>query len=196
MTVLNRPFVKPAPALAVAALLTVAASVASVGAPAQAQQSNAACFQALAYERTAANDSSTRQAAYDAAVAGLATNQRCTDAQMKLVNEAYLLSMRAAAEHELKVGNWQRDMTRANMLLTQCANWPGLKNTRAGTDCDTQRRYNDIIAKKLVTPSPMPRAATPAPAMTSPGPGATGGAARPPTPVPLPTPPSPNRPPR
>lgn len=194
MTVLNRPFVKPAPALALAAALTVAASVASIGAPAQAQQPNAACSQALAYEKTAANDSSTRQAAYDAAVAGLAANQRCNDAQMKLVNEAYLLSMRATAEHELKVGNWQRDMTRANMLLTQCTNWPGLKNTRAGTDCDTQRRYNDIIAKKLTTPPPTPRPATPAPAMTSPGPGATG-AARP-TPVPLPTPPSPNRPPR
>ena len=194
MTALNRPFVKPAPALALAALLTVAASVASVCAPAQAQQPNPACSQALAYEKTAANDSSTHQAAYDAAVAGLATNQRCNDAQMKLVNEAYLLSMRAAAEHELKVGNWQRDITRANMLLTQCANWPGLKNTRAGTDCDTQRRYNDIIAKKLATP-PAPRPGTPAPAMTSPGPGTTGGAARP-TPAPLPTPPSPNRPPR
>ncbi|HTD38918.1 MAG TPA: hypothetical protein VK669_15510 [Candidatus Limnocylindrales bacterium] len=194
MTALNRPFIKPAPALALAAALSVAASVASVGAPAQAQQPNPACSQALAYEKTAANDSSTRQAAYDAAAAGLAVNQRCNDAQMKLVNEAYLLSMRAAAEQELKVGNWQRDMTRANMLLTQCANWPGLKNTRAGTDCDTQRRYNDIMAKKLATPPSTPRPATPAPAMASPGPGTTG-AARP-TPVPLPTPPSPNRPPR
>lgn len=192
MTALNRPFIKPARALALAAALIVAASVA----PAQAQQQpNPACYQALAYEKTAANDSSTRQAAYDAAVAGLAANQRCNDAQMKLVNEAYLLSMRAAAEHELKVGNWHRDMTRADMLLTQCANWPGLKNTKAGTDCDTQRRYNDIIAKKLTPPPPTPRPATPAPAMTSPGPGTTGGAVRP-TPAPLPTPPSPNRPPR
>ena len=196
MTALNRPFVKPAPALALAAALIVAASVASVAAPAQAQQQpNSACDQALAYEKTAANDSSTRQAAYDAAVAGLAINQRCNDAEMKLVNEAYLLSMRATAEHELKVGNWQRDMTRANMLLTQCTNWPGLKNKKPGIDCDTQRRYNDIIAKKLATPPPTARPATPAPAMTSPAPGTTGGAARP-TPAPLPTPPSPNRPPR
>jgi hypothetical protein len=193
---LYRPFTKPAPALALAAAITFAASVAPVAAVSQTQGPNPACYQALAYEKTAANDSSTRQAAYDSAVAGLAANQRCNDAQMKLVNEAYLLSMRAAAEHELKVGNWQRDLTRANMLLTQCTNWPGLRNKKAGTDCDTQRRYNEITAKKLTTPPPTPRPATPAPGgsapAASPGPMSS---ARPPS-VALPTPPSPNRPPR
>jgi hypothetical protein len=108
---------------------------------------------------------------------------------MHLVNEGYLLSMRAPAEHDLKIGNWQRDLDRANMLLTQCTNWPGLRGTRAGIDCDTQRRYNTIIAKTLNAPSPTPRPATPAPVTTAAPPGPARSA------MPLPTPPSPNRPP-
>lgn len=201
MTALNRPFAAPARALALGAALISSALVAPIAATAQSSGPNAACNQALAYEKTAANDSSTRQAAYDAAAAGLAANLRCNDPQMRLVNEAYLLSMRAAAEHELKVGNWQRDMTRANMLLTQCTNWPGLRGKKPGIDCDTQRRYNELITKKITTmPSPMPGTPRPAaspggaPASGTASPGPAGGAR--PTPVPLPTPPSPNRPPR
>jgi hypothetical protein len=146
------------------------------------------CAQALAYEKRAANDSTTAQARYDSAVAGLTANRNCHDSQMHLVNEGYLLSMRAPAEHDLKIGNWQRDLDRANMLLTQCTNWPGLRGTRAGIDCDTQRRYNTIIAKTLTT-QPTPPPATPTPAATAAPPGPARSA------MPLPTPPSPNRPP-
>jgi hypothetical protein len=190
---MNRPFAAPARALALAAALSSAVLVAPVAADAQSTGPNAACNQALAYEKVAANDSSTRQAAYDAVAAGLAANQRCNDAQMRLVNEAYLLSMRAPAEHELKIGNWQRDMTRANMLLTQCANWPGIRGTRAATNCMTQRSYNELIAKKLTTiPTPMP--GTPRPATAPPAPAASG-APRPMV-APPPTPPAPTRSPR
>jgi hypothetical protein len=149
-------------ALAAAIAVGIVAVLAPLPAPAAPTD---ACKQALDYEKTAASDSVSRQAAYDSAVAGLGANQRCADAQMKLVNEAYLLSMRAGAEHELKIGNWQRDFERANMLLTQCTNWPGLRGTKAGTDCDTQRRYNVQIAKNLNTvPTPRPAAtATPPP---------------------------------
>lgn len=140
-----------------------------------------ACAQALAHEKTAANDAVSRQTAYDAAVAGLESNQGCSDAQMHLVNEAYLLSMRAPAAHDLHVGDWRRDLTRANDLLLQCANWPGLKGTKAGQDCLTQRQYNAIIAKALAAP-----AATPAP---------RGPAAPPPPPPPPPSPAPSNRPP-
>jgi hypothetical protein len=143
-------------ALAAAIAVGVVAVLAPLPAPAAP---NAACTQALEYEKTASTDSVTRQAAYDSAVAGLAANQRCTDAQMKLVNEAYLLSMRAPAEHDLHIGNWQRDFDRANMLLMQCAGWPGLRGTKAGNDCATQRQYNQQIAKSLAAqPSPRPSA--------------------------------------
>lgn len=171
-------------AVAIAALLVpVPAPAAPDAAP------NEACKQALEYEKTAASDTVTRQASYDSAVAGLSANQRCNDAQMRLVNEAYLLSMRAAAAHELKIGNWQRDMDRANMLLTQCSNWPGLKGKPAGNNCTTQRQYNQIMTKTITTvPSPRPASpgASPATMPTPPVPGPARSA------MPLPQPVSPN----
>jgi hypothetical protein len=172
-------------ALIAAAAIAFAALLAPV--PARADP-NAACKQALEYERTAASDSVTRQAAYDSAIAGLSANQRCNDAPMKLVNEAYLLSMRASAEHELKIGNWQRDFERANMLLAQCTNWPELRGKKAGNDCATQRQYNVMTVKTLTT-QPTPR---PAPSASG-TPGAVGPAMPLPPPVtPIPSP-SPRR---
>ena len=135
--------------------------IAVAGAPQPGRAAPDACAQALAYEKTAASDSASTQARYDSAVAGLSANQGCRDPQMHLVNEGYLLSMRAPAEHDLKIGNWRQDITRADMLLLQCTNWPGLKGTKAGNDCATQRRYNAQITKTLDgidhrTPAPMP----------------------------------------
>ena len=124
-----------------------------------------ACARALALEKTAASDSAAAQERYDAAVAGLTANLTCSDSQMHLVNEAYLLSMRAPAAHDLHVGDWRRDLARANDLLLQCANWPGLKGTKAGQDCLTQRQYNAIIAKAL-SATPAPRGPAPPPPPT------------------------------
>jgi hypothetical protein len=170
--------------LAAAMAIAVAAVVTSRPAPAAP---NDACGQALAYERAAASDAASRQASYDSAIAGLAANQRCSDPQMKLVNEAYLLSMRAPAAHDLKIGNWQRDFARANMLLIQCTNWPGIRNTRTAIDCGTQKRYNDIITKTLTslpTPGPSTRPAPPTP----PAGGSSMPLPRPASPIPSPTP--------
>ena len=173
--------------MTLAAATAIAFAVVVTPRPASAAP-NDGCRQALEYEKAAASDSATRQAAYDSAVAGLAANQRCTDPQMKLVNEAYLLSMRAPAEHDLKIGNWQRDITRANMLLVQCTNWPGLRNSRAGSDCATQKRYNDIIAKTLTAPPPTAApSARPAPP-TPPAGGSSMPLPRPASPIPSPTP--------
>jgi hypothetical protein len=182
--------IRASPPIALAAAWAIV--FAAVAAPLPAPAASDMCAQALAYEKTAANDSVTPQARYDSTVAGLTANQSCRDPQMHLVNEAYLLSMRAPAAHDLKVGDWRRDMARANMLLVQCTNWPGLKNTRAGIDCNTQRRYNDIIAKTFNTlptaaPSGSPASGRPAP----PTPPAAGNAMplpRPASPIPSPTP--------
>ena len=150
-------------ALAAAAAVAFAAVLAplpSLAAP------NDACNQALAYEKTAANDSVSRQAAYDSTIAGLSANQRCNDPEMKLVNEAYLLSMRAPAEHDLHVGDWVGDMTRANGLLKQCSATPGLRDKSPGKDCATQLRYNAQVTKLMTTtpsPLPTPKAAPPSP---------------------------------
>lgn len=191
MTAHDRPLGRPTLALAAAAAVLVAA----FAAPAPAPAAPASCDTALAYEKTAASDSVSAQARYDSAIAGLSANQGCRDAQMHLVNEAYLLSMRAPAEHDLHIGNWRRDLDRANMLLTQCANWPGLKGTRAGGDCDTQRRYNDVIAKTLAMPTPTPGPIpTPPPGyrLASPAPSPVPSGYRPPPPPQLSQPAGPN----
>jgi len=174
-----KAFVRP---LALAAAVC-AGILTAAGAPRTASSApDPGCTQALAYEKTAAQDSVSAQARYDSAVAGLAANQTCRDAQMHLVNEAYLLSMRAPAEHDLKVGSWQRDLQRANMLLLQCTNWPGIKGTAAGANCATQMRYNATVATNFTaTPAPIPAQPIPsgapasapssAPAGASPAPG-------------------------
>ena len=173
----------------IALAAATAIAFAAVAAPLPAPAAPDTCAQALAYEKTAANDSVTPQARYDSTVAGLAANQTCRDAQMHLVNEAYLLSMRAPAAHDLKVGDWRRDMARANMLLVQCTNWPGLKNTRAGVDCGTQRRYNDIIAKTFASqPTPGPAATGRPVPPTPPAAGSAMPLPRPASPIPSPTP--------
>ena len=178
------------------ALCAASLLLAAAGGPMPAAAAPNGCAQALAYEKTAASDSVSTQARYDSAVAGLSANQGCRDAQMHLVNEAYLLSMRAPAEHDLKIGNWRQDITRADMLLLQCTNWPGLKGTKAGIDCGTQRRYNAQIAKQLDgidrrTPAPMPSASTPA-GYRPPAPTPTPSGYRPPPPPQLGQPAGPN----
>ena len=169
--------------------------LALAGGPRPAAAAPDACAQALAYEKTAASDGVSTQARYDSAVAGLSANQGCRDAQMHLVNEAYLLSMRAPAEHDLKIGNWHQDITRADMLLLQCTNWPGLKGTKHAADCETQRRYNAQITKTLEgydrrTPAPAP--ASPAPGGSRPAPTPTPSGYRPPPPPQLGQPTAPN----
>ena len=145
-----------------------------------------ACQQALAYEKIAANDSLAAQAAYDAAVAGLEVNQRCSDEPMRLTREAYLLSMRAAAEYALNIGNWRRDLSRAGMLLANCANRLDIARS-VGDDCRRQARYNaDWLKKTLAQPTPTPR-----PYATQP----PGSSSAPPRPVIAP-PPTPNPSPR
>ncbi|GAC1582147.1 MAG: hypothetical protein NVS3B7_17460 [Candidatus Elarobacter sp.] len=167
---------------ALAGIVAAATPLCALAAPTPAPSPRAqdACSQALAYEQTASRDNVSRQAAYDSAVAGLAANEHCTDAQMHLVNQAYLLSMRAPAEHELHIGDWKRDFDRANALLAQCATYRGLP-AKVAADCRTQNANNQKIAAILTTqnatPSPKPSSA----ASTAPRPA-----------VPLPVPPAPS----
>jgi hypothetical protein len=125
-----------------------------------------ACADALTYERTAASDAVTRQAAYDSSVAGLTVNQTCANPQQRLVNEAYLLSMRAAAARELNVGDWRRDLARANQLLTQCSSTQGLAR-KAADDCRTQLQFNHRYEAAATAPA---TGASPPPAPPSPRP--------------------------
>jgi hypothetical protein len=100
------------------------------------------CQDALRYEKTAAADGEPHRAAYNAAVAGLAANDKCDDETAHLVNEGYLLSMKGFAEHYLSVGDSRTDFNQANALLVECQTRPGLYGTRTGAGCETQEQYN------------------------------------------------------
>jgi hypothetical protein len=158
-----------ASALALLAAVACAATLLAPRAPAGAAPPRDACADAQAYQRTAASPAVSRQAAYDSAVAGLAINQSCANAQQRLVNEAYLLSVRAAAAHDLNVGDWRRDLGRANALLAQCAAAPGLARTKAAGGCRTQLQYNRSYEAAL-TVSASPAPASPVPTSPSPRP--------------------------
>lgn len=159
-----------ASALALLAAVACAGAFAAAVQPAKADAP--ACAEALKYERTASSNAVTRQAAYDSAVAGLTVNQSCANPQQHLVFEAYLLSMRAAAAHDLKVGDWRRDLARANELLTQCTTAPGLARTKTADDCRTQLQFNHAFEAASNAPSAgtSPAPASPAPASPSPRP--------------------------
>jgi hypothetical protein len=101
------------------------------------------CNDAVKQEKIAAAKSSTSpRAAYNAAVAGLAANEKCDNENANLINKGYLLSMKAYAEHGLGNNEWHTDFNQANALLVQCQTTPGLYGTRTGAECETQEKNN------------------------------------------------------
>ena len=58
--------------------------------------------------------------AYDAAVLGLKADRTCRDEDAKVVNEGFLLSTKAIAEHFLSRGDSANDLNRAIDLLKRC----------------------------------------------------------------------------
>jgi hypothetical protein len=95
--------------------------IAAAKAPVRA--SDESCRRAAIYERTAANASLSRQAAYNASVSGIAVNAHCSEPERSLI-EAYLLAQRASAESALKIGDWKSDLVRSNRVLAQCIRHP------------------------------------------------------------------------
>jgi hypothetical protein len=111
-----------------------------------------ACVRAVGYLKTAANDQISRLDAYNAAVAGLATNADCAQPRRD-VNEAYLRAMRAPAEFALRIGNWKTDLDRSDALLQACAASSEFRATAVARDCATQRRFNDVIRRRILQSS-------------------------------------------
>jgi|ERR1700681_276528 len=124
-----------------------AAAVANDGA-------NASCRRALEEQRLAADPTISRRASYDASVAGLAENAKCGNRQSRIVNEGYLRSTLAAAEHELGLGDWKAEFKRADQLLAQCETLTELQATRAPADCLAQRRFNEQALAEFSPSSP------------------------------------------
>ena len=123
-----------------------------------------ACSRALTQQQRAARTTVSPIGAYDASIAGLAENARCDDAAKHVVNEAYLRSTLAAAEHELNLGDWLTDLKRADDLLTRCETMPALRGTSVATDCAAQRRFNESAAAQW---SPISAPASPVPSASA-----------------------------
>jgi hypothetical protein len=107
-----------------------------------------ACVRAVGYLRTASDDRISRLEAYNAAVAGLATNSDCPEPR-RSVNEGYLRAMRAPAEFALGFGNWSADLDRSDALLQACAASAEFRGTAVARDCATQRKYNDLVRRRI-----------------------------------------------
>jgi conflict system STAND superfamily ATPase len=151
-----QPTARPASARSVAAAparhpVVAAAATASVG-----NGANAGCRRALEEQRLAADATISRRASYDASVAGLAENAKCGNLPARIVNEGYLRSTLAAAEHELGLGDWKAEFKRADRLLAQCETLPELQATTAPADCLAQRRFNERAAAEFAPSSPPP----------------------------------------
>jgi len=143
---------RPAPTAKPATPRPIARSAPARSAASAALGANASCRRAVDDQRLAASASITRRAAYDASVAGLAENGKCENKAARIVNEGYLRSTLAAAEHALGIGDWKADLDRANQLLMQCETLIELQTTKAPADCAAQRRFNEQAATEFTVP--------------------------------------------
>ena len=107
------------------------------------------CERASHYEQAAANDNAGTLAVYNATVSGLAANASCADATLRVVNEAYLRSLRAPAEAQLRIGDWKADLNRGDQYLRRCIALPALRGTKAAGDCRTQLSINRTMRARL-----------------------------------------------
>ncbi len=130
---------------------------------------NDPCFRARRAEATASDelsgadiDQTRSQAAFKAANDGLSAVEGCQSPPMRLVTKAYLLSLRAEAEHDLDIPGWDRSFHEANDLLTQCSAALMRLPNDVAKNCLTQRSANETLAKEYR------ETATPAPGTTAP----------------------------
>ena len=107
------------------------------------------CERASRYEQAAANDQAGTLAVYNATVSGLAANAGCADATLRVVNEAYLRSLRAPAEAQLRIGDWKSDLNRGDQYLRRCIAMPALRGMKAAGDCRTQLSINRTMRARL-----------------------------------------------
>lgn len=85
--------------------------------------SDESCRRAAIFERTAAQPSVSREAAYNASVSGIAVNAHCAEPERSVIG-AYLLAQRASAEIALKNGDWKSDLAQSDRVLSQCVRHP------------------------------------------------------------------------
>ncbi|HEX3467555.1 MAG TPA: hypothetical protein VHT05_05700 [Candidatus Elarobacter sp.] len=116
---------------------------------------NDPCFRAQQAETTASDllsgtniDQARTQAGFKAANDGLAAADKCQSPPMKLVDQAYLLSLRGEAEHDLDIPGWDHTFRDANDLLTRCATTLGRLPGNVSRNCTIQHNSNDQLVQE------------------------------------------------
>ena len=139
--------------LPIAAIFVGLAVTAAIGSPSaqndHASRYNNACRVARSYLNEASQFSNTYdyRKAYDTALVGLRANQRCKDARLFIVNEGYLLSTKAIAEHFIKKGDSAGDLNRAIDLLKRCRDMGPTLGRTVSEFCRKQEQ-NDIVTRE------------------------------------------------
>ncbi len=115
---------------------------------------NDPCFKAQQDETAASDalsgatiDQARSQIAYKDINDGLAADEHCQSPPMRLVTQAYLLSLKAEAEHDLDIAGWDRSFHDADELLTRCATTLGRMPDNVAKNCATQLTANEALAK-------------------------------------------------
>lgn len=89
--------------------------------------------------------------AYDASMLGLEADETCRDGRAKIVNQGFLLSTKAMAEHFLSRGDFSTDLNHAINVLERCrAMAPKLDRTVAGL-CEKQEQSDIETDRRLRT---------------------------------------------
>ena len=116
---------------------------------------NDPCFEAQRNEAVASDalsgqtvDPARTQAAYRAANDGLAADARCQSPPMQLVNQAYLLSLKAEAEHDLNITGWDATFHQADDQLTRCATTLRSLPGNVARNCTSQLNANYELIKE------------------------------------------------
>lgn len=122
---------------------------------AKAPTANDPCFKAEQAENVASDalsgqtvDPVRTQAAYRAANDGLAADAQCQSPPMQLVTQAYLLSLKAEAEHDLNIAGWDATFHQADDLLNRCATTLRSLPDNVARNCSAQLHANDELAKE------------------------------------------------
>lgn len=128
---------------------------------------NDPCFKAQQAETAASDalsgteiDQVRTQAGYKDVNDGLAAADHCQSPPMRLVTQAYLLSLKAEAEHDLDIPGWDHDFVQANDLLTRCSTTLGRLPGDVAKNCATQRTANEALAREYRDEAATPPGAT------------------------------------
>lgn len=91
--------------------------------------------------------------AYADSLRGLEATKSCKDRTAGLVDEGFLLSMKAMTEHFVTHEDYSRDLDRAQALLERCRKMESKVGLAMSARCEAQEQQNDVIRSQFETHS-------------------------------------------